>query len=116
MTRSLDCQHSIQRSPNRPTQAKRMNLSFGSLSGNKTAPPARKNSIDAEPIEEISPSKGSSGFSSKLGDYGRSISGMSKKVTSVASALVMSDEKEKTPNKANIERQKQVEQLVENFR
>jgi hypothetical protein len=95
-----------------------MNLSFGSLSGNKTAPVARKNSIDAEPVEEISPSKGSSGFSSKLGDYGRSISGMSKKVTSVASALVMSDEKEKekTPNKPNLERQKQVEQLVENFR
>lgn len=92
-----------------------MNLSFGSLSGNKNAPPARRNSIDAEP-EDNSPAKGSSGFSSKLGDYGRSISGMSKKVTSAASALVMSDDKEKTPNKQFIERQKQVEQLVENFR
>jgi hypothetical protein len=81
-----------------------MNLSFG-----------RKNS-DAEVTEDISPSKGSGGFSSKLGDYGRSISGMSKKVTSAASALVMSDEKEKTPNKQNMERQKHVEQLVENFR
>lgn len=92
-----------------------MNLSFGSLGG-KSSAPVRKNSIDHEP-EEISPVKGSSGFSSKLGDYGRSISGMSKKVTSAASALVMSDDKEKsTPNKATVDRQKQVEQLVENFR
>lgn len=81
-----------------------MNLSFG-----------RKNS-EAEVLEDVSPSKGTGGFSSKLGDYGRSISGMSKKVTSAASALVMSDEKERTPNKQNIERQKYIEQLVETFR
>lgn len=94
-----------------------MNLSFGSLGG-KSNPPVRRNSIDSEQ-EDISPQKGSSsGFSSKLGDYGRSISGMSKKVTSAASALVMSDDKDKniTPNKTTIEKQKQVEQLVENFR
>ena len=82
-----------------------MNLSFG-----------RKNSEADAVLEDISPSKGTGGFSSKLGDYGRSISGMSKKVTSAASALVMSDEKERTPNKQNLERQKYIEQLVETFR
>lgn len=94
-----------------------MNISFGSLGGKSSSAPVRRNSIDNEP-EEVSPAKGSSGFSSKLGDYGRSISGMSKKVTSAASALVMSDDKEKitTPSKSIIDRQKQVEQLVENFR
>lgn len=98
-----------------------MNISFGGLgsSSKNNPPPVRRNSLDPEDEAASPPAKGSSsGFSSKLGDYSRSFSGMSKKVTSVASALVMSDEKEKavTPNKSLIEKQKQVEQLVENFR
>ena len=91
-----------------------MNISFGKKK-------SQSQDIDGPPTPdtEATHSPSGRGFSSKFGDYGRSISSMSKKMSSVTSALGMGENEDSDNRKSDskqAERSREVERLVEHFR